>query len=193
MVLKVVLVGDTQVGKTCLVSRLTTGVFRGSSAATVGAAFQDHCISTDRGTVSMQIWDTAGQEKYRSLAPMYYRNAHAAVLVFDITNTPSYEALEQWASEISEKSSGDIRMFIVGNKCDLTEQRKITEEDAREFTFKCGAVEYIETSAVTGVGVLDLFKMIADSCEVATKMDESVDTPSIINSPTGSVDSGCQC
>jgi len=163
--MKVVLVGDTQVGKTCLVSWLTTGSFRGAAPATVGAAFQDHVMATDKGTVSMQIWDTAGQEKYRSLAPMYYRNAQAAILVFDLTSAQSYDALEQWATELREKASDDMKLFVVGNKCDLETDRKVTAVDAREFTFRHGAVEYYETSAKTGLGVVALFRAVADSCE----------------------------
>ena len=193
--MKVVLVGDTQVGKTCLVQRLISGTFRGSSPPTVGAAFQDHVMTTEKGVVSMQIWDTAGQEKYRSLAPMYYRNAQAAILVFDLTNTQSYEALEQWATELEEKSSTEIKLFIVGNKCDLTEQRAVSKEEAEEFTYRHGGMAYIETSAKNGTGVLQLFTKVAESCETIGKSEE-VAEPVVVNtynSSTTGTKTGCQC
>lgn len=183
--MKVVLVGNTQVGKTCLVSRLMTGTFRASSPATVGAAFQDHVMTTDKGIVSMQIWDTAGQEKYRSLAPMYYRNAHAAILVFDVTNKESYEALEQWANNLEEKTTTEIKLFIAGNKCDL-DNRQVTEEEAREFSFKRGAIAYVETSAKTGTGVLELFTKVAETCENFGKSDSDADRAIVNPSPAGS-------
>ena len=193
--MKVVLVGNTQVGKTCLVSRLMTGTFRANSPATVGAAFQDHVMTTDKGIVSMQIWDTAGQEKYRSLTPMYYRNAHAAVLVFDVTNKESYESLEQWATDLEEKTTTDIKIFIAGNKCDL-ENRQVSEEEAREFAFKHGAICYVETSAKTGNGVLELFTKVAETCENVGKANAEQDRAVVSPGPAtaqGGGGGGCQC
>jgi small GTP-binding protein len=159
--MKVVLVGDTKVGKTCLLNRLTTGSFR-DTAATIGAAFQTHTLQTTTGSRTLQIWDTAGQEKYRSLAPMYYRAAQVALICFDLTNRESYEAVGPWADELAEKTSSDIQTIMVGNKADLTDARAITTEEARELAFEKGAAHYVECSAKSGDGVIDLFMKVAD-------------------------------
>jgi small GTP-binding protein len=159
--MKVVLVGDTRVGKTCLLTRLTQGVFR-DSAATVGAAFQTHTVTTQFGARTLQIWDTAGQEKYRSLAPMYYRSAHVAILCFDLTNRESFQALGAWADELAEKGTGELQTIIVGCKADLTDARAVAREEAQEFAFEKGASHYLECSAKAGSGVADLFTKAAE-------------------------------
>lgn len=196
--MKVVLVGDTQVGKTCILARLTSGTFRTNSPATVGAAFQNHVMTTSKGAVTMQIWDTAGQEKYRALAPMYYRSAHVAILFFDLTNIDSFKSLDQWANELEEKTTGDLRLFLVGNKSDLVEERKIKREDAEEFGFQHGAIEYIETSAKNGNGVVELFTKVAEVSESFATQDDA-DQPAKaeisskqIGEQSGS-SSGCNC
>ena len=196
--MKVVLVGDTQVGKTCILGRLTTGSFRSSSPATVGAAFQNHVMTTSKGAVTMQIWDTAGQEKYRALAPMYYRSAHVAILFFDLTNRESFNSLDQWANELEEKTTGELRLFLVGNKVDLESDRKVTKEEAEEFGFQHGAIEYFETSAKTGQGVIELFTKVAEMSENFDNQttETSKTSPTIDNSlsSTSPVQSGgCKC
>ena len=196
--MKVVLVGDTQVGKTCILGRLTSGQFRASSPATVGAAFQNHVITTNKGAVSMQIWDTAGQEKYRSLAPMYYRSAQVAILFFDLTNRQSFLDLDQWANELEEKTTGEIKTFLVGNKCDLEDERQVSKEEAQEFSFQHGAIEYVETSAKTGDGVVDLFTKVAETSETFDNPKEQekpkADILAAQNAqPAPSGASGCNC
>jgi small GTP-binding protein len=159
--MKVVLVGDTRVGKTCLLTRLTTNAFR-DAAATVGAAFQTHTVATQFGARTLQIWDTAGQEKYRSLAPMYYRSAHVAVICFDLTNRESFHALGAWADELAEKGTGELQTLIVGCKADLADARAVSRDEAQEFAFEKGASHYIECSAKTGAGVADVFTKVAE-------------------------------
>lgn len=195
--MKVVLVGDTQVGKTCILGRLTSGTFRTNSPATVGAAFQNHVMTTSKGVVTMQIWDTAGQEKYRALAPMYYRSAHVAILFFDLTNPESFKSLDQWANELEEKTTGELKLFLVGNKSDLVDERKIKREDAEEFSFQHGAIEYLETSAKTGDGVIELFTKVAEVAETYGNQDDADQpkTAEISSKPTGEQtgSSGCSC
>lgn len=166
--MKIVLVGDTQVGKTCLVKRLTSGIYTDNNPATIGAAFQNCIIQTENGNVSLQIWDTAGQEKFRALAPMYYRSASVAILCFDLTNAATFVGLEQWAAELAEKAAYTLKLVVVGNKKDLIDDRKISFEDANEFATKHGAIFYTETSSKTGEGVSDLFHKIAASGQIET-------------------------
>jgi small GTP-binding protein len=141
--MKVVLFGDTQVGKTSMLNRLTTGLFKETSA-TVGAAFQTHTMGTARGPVTIQIWDTAGQERYRALAPMYCRAANVVLLCFDITNHATFEGAAVWADELRERAAGDLQTILVGTKVDLLEQRRIGRAEARELASAKGAAEYFE-------------------------------------------------
>jgi small GTP-binding protein len=165
--MKVVIVGDTQVGKTCLLSRLTTGQFQGTDQPTIGAGFQNLAITAAHGVVSLQIWDTAGQEQYRSLAPMYYRNAQAAILVFDLTNHRSFLGLEDWVAELEAREADDrVKLFVVGNKCDLAQDRVLDRAKAERFAQSHHALAYYETSAKTGDGVIELFTEVADSATV---------------------------
>jgi small GTP-binding protein len=160
--MKVVLVGDAQVGKTSMLNRLTSGTFREATAATVGAAFQTHVLTTPRGAVTMQIWDTAGQEKYRALAPMYYRSANVAVLCFDLTSRETFDGAGSWADELSDKASGDLQIILVGNKADLVEDRVVTKDEASDLAFRHGIVQFFECSAKTGTGIVEVFSKAAE-------------------------------
>ena len=172
--MKIVLVGDTQVGKTCVLARLINREFKQNSQATVGAAFQNYFLQTATGSVQLQIWDTAGQEQYRSLAPMYYRAASVAIVFFDVTNLKSYQALQDWIDELAEKAPAQLHIVVVGNKVDL-EDRIVSKKDAENFALSHGAAFYMETSAKTGQGINELFQKVAklqDTTDVITKQKE---------------------
>jgi small GTP-binding protein len=188
--MKVVLVGDTRVGKTCILTRLTQGVFR-DSAATVGAAFQTHTVTTQYGARTLQIWDTAGQEKYRSLAPMYYRSAHIAILCFDLTNRESFRALGTWADELAEKGTGELQTIIVGCKVDLVDARVVARDEAQDFAFEKGASHYLECSAKSGVGIVDLFTKAAELLGPGSSVG-APDTAQIAPAPADA-GGGCSC
>ena len=161
--LKAVLVGDTKVGKSCILSQFVQETYDPNMPATVGAAFLTKIVSTDSGNVRLQLWDTAGQEKYRSLAPMYYRSAVAALLVYDVTNKNSLENLKNWNQEICEKAPPGITVFVVGNKIDCTEERVVTYDAGRSLAQQLGAPYYFEVSAKTGEGITNLFNKVAES------------------------------
>jgi small GTP-binding protein len=160
--MKVVIVGDTQVGKTCMISYLVSNTFKSYSPPTIGAAFQTYCVTTSQGPTTLQIWDTAGQEKYRALAPMYYRSADIAILVYDVTQLPTFQALDQWCAELAEKGPANLEVVIVGNKIDLAEERAVETSAGKAFAAEHGAKWYTEVSAKTGVGIFDLFVKAAE-------------------------------
>ena len=185
--MKVVLVGDTQVGKTCVLTRLISGQFKANYPATIGAACQTHIIQTETGSVTMQIWDTAGQEKFRALAPMYYRGASAAILFFDVTNRSTFTALEEWSKELEEKGADGLITFIVGNKCDLADQRVVSQAEGQEFSFKVGALHYFETSAKTGEGIIEMFTKVAENADPKEKqVSNTAEIQDIGNTPSSS-------
>ena len=160
--IKVVIIGDTQVGKTSILSYLKDGHANLNSPSTIGASFQTHFVQTDKETISFQIWDTAGQERFRALTPLYYRSALWAILVFDLTNLDSFLVLSEWIQDLKEKMENGMNIVLVGNKLDLTDNRVISYEDALNYSKQISAKFYIETSAVTGTGINQLFQQLAD-------------------------------
>lgn len=123
---KLVLLGDTGVGKSSLVLRFVTNNFKPFSESTIGASFMSKMIIVSGQTIKYQIWDTAGQEKYHSLAPMYYRGAAAAIIVYDITRKNTFNTLKKWVQELRTQGPDNISIAIAGNKADLEEKRVCT-------------------------------------------------------------------
>lgn len=160
--LKVVLVGDTKVGKSCILSSFVNGTFDRNMPVTIGAAFLTKAVATDTGLVRLQLWDTAGQERFRSLAPMYYRTSDVAILVYDVTSRDSLEGLREWAGEIADKAPTTMKTVVVGNKIDLVDQRVVTWEIGEAFAESIQAVHYGETSAMSGDGIKEVFNVIAE-------------------------------
>ncbi|OHT14400.1 small GTP-binding protein [Tritrichomonas foetus] len=186
--LKVVLVGDTKVGKSCILSRFVQGTFDRNSPATIGAAFLTKVITTPNGPVRLQLWDTAGQEKFRSLAPMYYRSSAVAVLVYDVTSKTSLEGLEDWAAEIADKAPHNIKLIVLGNKIDLADERVVSTASGQEFAHNLNCVYYGETSAKTGEGINDVFNKIA---ELDASQDDIVEKKIDQPQTSGQKDGGC--
>eukprot|EP01006_Ploeotia_vitrea_P059755 TRINITY_DN74736_c0_g1_i1.p1 TRINITY_DN74736_c0_g1~~TRINITY_DN74736_c0_g1_i1.p1 ORF type:complete len:210 (-),score=17.99 TRINITY_DN74736_c0_g1_i1:234-863(-) len=143
--LKIVVVGDSNVGKTSLIHKFATGLFRDKYKATIGSDFLTKEISANGSCTTIQIWDTAGQERFRSIGTAYYRGADAAYLVFDVTNQESFENLEMWKSEVASAVS-DIPCILLGNKCDLSSLRVVSSEQAKEYCESAGMLDYFDVS-----------------------------------------------
>jgi len=158
---KLVLLGDTSVGKSSCVERFVKNEFFDFQEPTIGAAFFNKTVNLERATsVKFEIWDTAGQERYRSLAPMYYRGAAAAVVVYDITSSESLAGAKGWIEELHRQASADIIMGLAGNKLDLASKRQVPTEEAKAYATENDCF-FFETSAKTGENIEDLFKAIA--------------------------------
>ncbi|XP_078173436.1 ras-related small GTP-binding family protein [Carex rostrata] len=158
---KLVLLGDSGVGKSCIVLRFVRGQFDPTSKVTVGASFLSQTLALqDSSTIKFEIWDTAGQERYAALAPLYYRGAGAAIVVYDITSPESFNKAQYWVKELQKHGNPDIVMALVGNKADLNENRSVQSQDARDYADKNGMF-FIETSAKTADNINQLFEEVA--------------------------------
>ncbi|XP_044463830.1 ras-related protein RABF2a-like isoform X2 [Mangifera indica] len=157
---KLVLLGDMGTGKTSLVLRFVKGQFFDFQESTIGAAFFTQVLSLNEATIKFDIWDTAGQERYHSLAPMYYRGAAAAIVVYDITSIESFEKAKKWVQELQRQGNPNLITFLVANKVDLEDKRKVGYEDG-ELYAKENSLSFLETSAKTAHNVNELFYEIA--------------------------------
>lgn len=148
------------VGKTSLVSKYISNVCSTEIAPTIGASFLTCNINIDDIKVRLQIWDTAGQERFRSMAPLYYRNANAALLVFDITSYQTFEDIKTWILELQKNVHEKMVFLLVGNKIDLENERMVPREEASVYANSLGA-SYFETSAVKDCNIEALFVAVA--------------------------------
>ncbi|OWM84953.1 hypothetical protein CDL15_Pgr027740 [Punica granatum] len=137
-------------GKSSLVLRFVKGQFHEFQESTVGAAFFSQSLAVNDVTVKLEIWDTAGQERYHSLAPMYYRGAAAAIIVYDITSMESFERAKKWVQELQKRGNPNMIKALAGSKADLEDRRKVTAEDARVYAEENG-IFFMETSAKTAL------------------------------------------
>jgi small GTP-binding protein len=161
---KVVVLGEGAVGKTAIVTRFSHGFFRTDYKTTIGSQFAVKNIDIKaregrRLTVKLQIWDVAGQSRFQILRPMYYRGASGGVLVFDVTRRRTFIVLQEWLDELHKAINKEIPLILVANKTDLPD-RVVTPAEGREFADK-QRMPYVESSAKTGQGILDIFEELA--------------------------------
>eukprot|EP01087_Luapelamoeba_hula_P001510 TRINITY_DN1120_c2_g1_i1.p1 TRINITY_DN1120_c2_g1~~TRINITY_DN1120_c2_g1_i1.p1 ORF type:complete len:206 (-),score=39.00 TRINITY_DN1120_c2_g1_i1:107-724(-) len=159
---KILLVGDSGVGKSSLLLRFTDDMFQETFISTIGVDFKIRNVSIDGKTIKMQIWDTAGQERFRTITSSYYRGAHGIIVVYDITDPVSFNNAKLWLNEIEKYACGNVTKLLVGNKADMTEKRQITAEAGKSFADQQGML-YSEASAKAGQGVEDAFLALVRS------------------------------
>merc|ERR1712010_86261 len=156
---KVVLIGDSAVGKSQLLSRFTRNEFKSDSKSTIGVEFATQTIQVDKKTIKAQIWDTAGQERYRAITSAYYRGAVGALLVYDISKHGTFENVERWLKELRDHAEANIVVMLVGNKSDLRHLRAVETDEAMAFSEQHN-LAFIETSALDASGVDTAFQRI---------------------------------
>ncbi|KAK9704955.1 hypothetical protein RND81_07G022900 [Saponaria officinalis] len=156
---KVVLIGDSGVGKSNLLSRFTRNEFCLESKSTIGVEFATRTLQVEGRTVKAQIWDTAGQERYRAITSAYYRGALGALLVYDTTKPTTFDNVSRWLKELRDHADANIVIMLIGNKTDLKHLRAVATEDAQSFAEKEG-LSFIETSALEATNVEKAFQTI---------------------------------
>lgn len=157
---KIVLLGEGAVGKTSLMLRYTENKFINEHISTIQAAFASKQLIVDNERVELAIWDTAGQERFHALGPIYYRDSHGALLVYDITDRHSFERVKKWVEELLQMLGDTVTLFVVGNKVDLESSRVISVEEAASYASSINT-QFLECSAKTNEGVDEVFDAIA--------------------------------
>mmetsp|Transcript_11076 Transcript_11076/g.22069 ORF Transcript_11076/g.22069 Transcript_11076/m.22069 type:complete len:205 (-) Transcript_11076:359-973(-) len=153
---KLLLIGNSGVGKSCLLLRFADNTYNESHISTIGVDFKIKTVQCQEKTVKLQIWDTAGQERFRTIAAAYYRGAHGIIIVYDVTDEKSFENVKSWMEEIGKYGSERVNKLLVGNKCDLADRRVIPEETGRKMADSLG-MKFLETSAKTSEKVEEAF------------------------------------
>ena len=172
LMIKVILVGDSGVGKTNIMSKYLKGQFMEFSKSTIGVEFNSKTFNDEGHKIKTQIWDTAGQEKYKSMISTYYKGCKGAFIVYDITKKETFESIENWIRDLKSKGDPDVIMIIVGNKNDLEEERNVTKEEGEEKAknFQCA---YLETSALSGDNIDRAFELMVSQVFENYKKDSN--------------------
>ncbi|CAD7930249.1 unnamed protein product [Amoebophrya sp. A25] len=171
---KFIVIGDAGAGKSCLLHQFIEGKFKKSSSHTIGVEFGSKIIQVANRTIKLQIWDTAGQERYRSVTRSYYRGAAGALIVYDITNRETYQHLMNWLADARTLARADISIIAVGNKCDMKDRRAVTYLEASRCAQE-NDILFLETSALTGEGVEDVFIKVAK--QILNKIEDGLIDP----------------
>ena len=154
---KIIVIGDSGVGKSCITNKATKNIFEENYHATVGFEFFNFNLKINGQVVKLQIWDTCGQELYRSLITNFYRNSSLAIIVYSVTSESSFQNIDIWLRELRTQSSPDVKVILIGNKIDLEEQRKISREEGELFAKTNNLEKLIETSAKSGLNIEKTF------------------------------------
>ena len=168
--LKLLLIGDSGVGKSCLLARFTDNKFDTTFISTIGIDFKVRHVSVDGHPVKLELWDTAGQERFRSITNAYYRGAMGIIVVYDVTNADSFKSIRVWLDNVTRLASDGVFKMLVANKIDLVDRRVVSTEEGRALAKEAG-LNYYETSAKSGTGVEDSFMVFVN--EIARSRRET--------------------
>ncbi|CAG9336130.1 unnamed protein product [Blepharisma stoltei] len=170
---KIVLVGESGVGKSNILSRFTKNEFNLESKATIGVEFAAKCIQHEGKAIKAQIWDTAGQERFRAITSSYYKGAMGALLVYDISKHATFENLDRWVNEVRSFTQPDLAIILVGNKCDMAYAREVAQDEAIRYAQQ-QKIPFFETSALDCTNVEVVFRELLIT--IARRTDASFDT-----------------
>ncbi|KAM8974143.1 ras-related protein Rab-19 [Pelodytes ibericus] len=158
---KIILIGDSNVGKTCVVQRFQSGIFSDKHQNTIGVDFSVRSLTIEGKKVKVQVWDTAGQERFRTITQSYYRSAHGAIIAYDITRRQTFESVPHWIHEVEKYGAANLMLMLIGNKSDLLEKRQILFEEACTLAEKHGLLAVLETSAKDARNIEEVFLLMA--------------------------------
>jgi len=194
ILIKLLLIGDSGVGKSCLLLRFCDDSWTPSFITTIGIDFKIRTIELDGKRIKLQIWDTAGQERFRTITTAYYRGAMGILLVYDVTDERSFSNIQNWYSNVEQHASEGVDKILIGNKCDWTEKKVVTEERGQQLATELG-IKYLETSAKANINVEEAFFTLARDIktrlidtaapEPANRQSNSTIIPSQANSKAG--------
>ncbi|XP_046841552.1 ras-related protein Rab-3-like [Xenia sp. Carnegie-2017] len=199
---KLLIIGNSATGKTSLLFRYADDSFTSAFVSTVGIDFKVKTVFRNDKRVKLQIWDTAGQERYRTITTAYYRGAMGFILLYDITNEESFQDVQDWSTQIKTYSWDNAQVILVGNKCDMKDERVVTKERGMELADQL-SLEFFETSAKDNINVKEVFERLVDI--ICEKMAETLDSdptriggskPGVTNlkeKPSKDESSGCGC
>jgi small GTP-binding protein len=192
--LKLVIVGDSGVGKTCILLRYVRNVFDPDTQTTLGVEFMTKIVETEKHRIQLQLWDTAGQELFRSVTRGYYRGAAGAFVVFDLTNHETFDHITRWLCDVREVARSDVVSLLIGNKLDLEERRDVTREEAEKVA-QANKMLYFETSAKTGQQLAEAINAIIAVIEkyVADGAYDVTSTPGPQQFLEPEPEKGCAC
>ncbi|XP_026182520.1 ras-related protein Rab-19-like [Mastacembelus armatus] len=158
---KIILIGDSNVGKTCVVQNFKSGIFSERQQNTIGVDFTVRTVDIQGKKVKMQVWDTAGQERFRTITQSYYRSAHGAMIAYDITRSSTFDSVVHWIKEVELYGAANVVLVLIGNKCDLEQDRQVQFEQACDLAKEKGILAALETSAKESQNVEEAFLMMA--------------------------------
>ncbi|XP_065176193.1 ras-related protein Rab-10-like [Sycon ciliatum] len=160
LLFKLLLIGDSGVGKTCVLFRFSDDAFNTTFISTIGIDFKIKTVELDGKKIKLQIWDTAGQERFHTITTSYYRGAMGIMLVYDVTNQKSFDNINKWLNNIREHASADVERMLLGNKCDMEGKRVISKEQGETIAEEYG-IRFFETSAKANVNIEEAFLTLA--------------------------------
>ena len=186
------MIGDTGVGKSCILLRFADNTFTDSYISTIGVDFRFRTVEVDKKVCKLQIWDTAGQERYRTITSAYYRGADAIVMVYDVTNRDSFRHVNDWLLEVTRYSSEDTCKLLVGNKSDMVAGRVVTTQEGQNFAKELN-VDFLETSAREGTNVETAFFQMTTALMARGKNRDAQGGQKVSGSSNGNASKGGNC
>ncbi|XP_004560982.1 ras-related protein Rab-19-like [Maylandia zebra] len=183
---KLILIGDSNVGKTCVIQNFKSGIFSEKQQNTIGVDFTVRTLNIEGKKVKMQVWDTAGQERFRTITQSYYRSAHGAVIAYDITRRSTFDSVKHWIEEVELYGAANVVLVLIGNKCDLEQEREVQFQEACNLAKQKGILAALETSAKDSQHVDEAFMLMArellsrNGLNVQPEDSESKDTPRVL-------------